>query len=97
MGANGPDAFDCSSLVQQAFGQAGISLSRTTFTQVYEGRSVSTGDMQRGDLLFFGSASAPTHVGIYLGNGQMVDAANPTRGLDVRSVYQTPSAVRRVT
>jgi len=96
LGANGPNAFDCSSLVQQAFGQAGVSLSRTTYTQVNEGRAVSVGDMRRGDLVFFGSATAPGHVGIYLGNGQMVDASNPSRGLTVRAVYQTPSAVRRV-
>ncbi|KUG59807.1 hypothetical protein AVL63_12105 [Nesterenkonia jeotgali] len=96
LGANGPNAFDCSSLVQQAFGQAGVSLSRTTFSQVNEGQAVSVGDMRRGDLVFFGSATAPGHVGIYLGNGQMVDASNPSRGLTVRSVYQTPSAVRRV-
>ncbi|MCH8561070.1 C40 family peptidase [Nesterenkonia sp. DZ6] len=96
LGANGPNAFDCSSLVQQAFGQAGVSMSRTTFSQVNEGRAVSVGDMRRGDLVFFGSASAPGHVGIYLGNGQMVDASNPARGLQVRSVYQTPSVVRRM-
>lgn len=96
LGANGPNAFDCSSLIQQAFGQAGVSLSRTTFSQVNEGQAVSVGDMRRGDLIFFGSATAPGHVGIYLGNGQMVDASNPSRGITVRSVYQTPSAVRRM-
>ena len=70
-GANGPDAWDCSSLVQWAWGQAGVSLPRVTTDQVHSGWEVSTVDMQPGDLVFTNSTG---HVGMYIGNGQVVQA-----------------------
>ena len=73
-GATGPNSFDCSGFTQYVYRKHGISLSRTTFTQVNEGRAVSVGNAQPGDLVFFGSSSSPHHVGIYIGNGNYVHA-----------------------
>ena len=73
LGAAGPDAFDCSGLVQQAYKAAGITLSRTTATQVHEGVAVAKADLQPGDLVF------PTvgHVQLYAGDGNVVEAPKP--------------------
>ncbi|ASU83324.1 glycoside hydrolase [Nocardiopsis gilva YIM 90087] len=77
LGANGPDVWDCSSLVQAAWRQAGVSLPRTTYDQVNAGTRVSWDNMQPGDLIFF--YSGPGHVGMYVGNGKMVHASNPSK------------------
>jgi peptidoglycan DL-endopeptidase CwlO len=94
-GATGPDSFDCSGLTQWAYKQAGVSLPRSTYSQEGVGQSVSQDDLQPGDLLFFYGGG---HVGIYIGNGQIVHA--PTEGEDVK-VEQVKymggvSAARRV-
>lgn len=71
-GGTSPSGFDCSGFVQYVYREAGINISRTTYTQIAEGYAVT--DLQPGDLVFFGSYSAPYHVGIYIGNGQYVHA-----------------------
>ncbi len=75
---HGPDPMgrcDCSSLIQQAYNAAGIDLPRTTYTQVTEGEPVSVDDLRPGDLLFTeGSADAPDHVGMHIGQGLVVHA-----------------------
>ncbi|MFD0775873.1 NlpC/P60 family protein [Streptomonospora algeriensis] len=97
LGANGPDVWDCSSLVQAAWSQAGVSLPRTTYDQVNAGTSVSWDAMQPGDLIFF--YSGPDHVGMYVGNNKMVHASNPRKPVQEVSLdgyYQSNfhSAVR---
>nr|WP_246328155.1 C40 family peptidase [Garicola koreensis] len=92
LGANGPDAWDCSSFTQAAYAQAGISLGRTTYDQITQGRQVSWDERQPGDLIFWGDY----HMAIYLGNGQIVDAGSPSSGVSVRSVFGSPTSVRRV-
>ncbi|MGL4740623.1 MAG: NlpC/P60 family protein [Sarcina sp.] len=95
MGATGPNAFDCSGFTQYIYRQAGVGISRTTFTQVKEGRHVPYNQLQRGDLVFTeGSVSSPTHVGVYIGNGQMIHASNPRDGVKVSSVYRYVTARR---
>jgi cell wall-associated NlpC family hydrolase len=83
---HGPDPMgrcDCSSLTQQAYAHAGITLTRTTYTQVHEGRAVSPKALKPGDLLFSrGSAARPEHVGMYLGEGLAIEA--PRTGKPVR-------------
>ncbi|HJE60750.1 MAG TPA: C40 family peptidase [Nocardiopsis listeri] len=81
-GGTGPDGYDCSGLTQAAWSQAGVSLPRTTYDQVNAGTSVSRDQLQPGDLLFFYSASAPSHVGIYSGNGRMIHGSNPSKPLE---------------
>jgi len=78
-GAAGPSAFDCSGLVMWAYAQVGISLMHFTGDQWNEGEHISRNELQPGDLVFF----FPTisHVGLYIGNGLMVDA--PTFGVPV--------------
>ncbi len=84
-GASGPDAFDCSGLTSQAWARAGVGLPRTAADQSRAGRSVSRADLQPGDLVFF---YVPiSHVGIYLGNGQMINASNPRTGVKISPVF----------
>ncbi|WBQ02671.1 C40 family peptidase [Kribbella sp. CA-293567] len=77
-GATGPDRFDCSGLTMYAWGKAGVSLSHSSKAQYSEGRKVSRSDLKPGDLVFYGSPSI-SHVGMYIGNGRMVHAPNPSR------------------
>ncbi|MER5972827.1 C40 family peptidase [Streptomyces sp. NPDC002055] len=66
---------DCSSLTQQSYKAAGVALSRTTYTQVKEGKPVSVGSLEPGDLVFTeGAASRPEHVGMVIGRGLVVHA-----------------------
>ncbi|WP_306369317.1 C40 family peptidase [Nocardiopsis sp. CC223A] len=81
-GGTGPDGYDCSGLVQAAWAQAGVSLPRTTYDQVNAGTRISRDQVQPGDLLFFYSESAPSHVGIYSGNGKMIHGSNPSKPLE---------------
>jgi peptidoglycan hydrolase CwlO-like protein len=73
-GANGPESFDCSGFVRYVYSHFGVSLSRTTYTQIDEGSHVSRDDLQPGDLVFFGSGSNPHHVGMYVGNNSYIHA-----------------------
>jgi cell wall-associated NlpC family hydrolase len=83
-GGDGPGGFDCSGLTQAAYTAAEIELPRTAQAQYDAGPAVPTGmPLQPGDLVFFGSStSAVEHVGIVIGNGEMVDA--PHSGAVVR-------------
>jgi cell wall-associated NlpC family hydrolase len=80
---------DCSGLVQVSYRAAGIALPRTTFAQVTYGTTVPLGQLAPGDLLFFRGGEPITdfgHVGIYLGNGTMVDAPHTGADVEVTSV-----------
>lgn len=81
---SGNNGCDCSSLVKMAWSSVGVNLPRTTYEQVKRGTVVrSTADLQPGDLLFSGgSAASPEHVGMFIGNGQVIEA--PRTGLQVR-------------
>jgi peptidoglycan DL-endopeptidase CwlO len=72
--AAGPGEFDCSGLVMWAFAQEGISLPHYTGAQWNSGMHVARNDLEPGDLVFFGADIS--HVGIYVGDGLMVDAPN---------------------
>ncbi|HWA65639.1 MAG TPA: C40 family peptidase [Mycobacteriales bacterium] len=84
--AAGPDSFDCSGLTQYVWGKAGVYLGHYTGDQWNEGVHVSQDQLEPGDLVFFAyNTSDPStihHVGIYVGNGNMIDA--PYTGVDVR-------------
>ncbi|WP_405880240.1 NlpC/P60 family protein [Streptomyces sp. NBC_01136] len=89
-GATGPAAFDCSGLAQAAYRAAGISLPRTTYAQIAAGRRVSRSELLPGDLVFF--YSGISHVGIYVGNGQMIHAPNPSAPVRLAPVDEMPFA-----
>ena len=72
----GPNVYDCSGLTQFALAAAGVSLPHSSRVQSTMGSPVARADLQPGDLVFF--YSPVSHVGIYIGNGQMVHA--PTFG-----------------
>ncbi|MFB8291279.1 C40 family peptidase [Kitasatospora purpeofusca] len=80
----GQNGCDCSSLVKMAWGAAGVNLPRTTYDQINSGTAVlSIADLSPGDLLFSrGTAKRPEHVGMYIGEGQVIEA--PKTGLNVR-------------
>ncbi|MGW7540703.1 NlpC/P60 family protein [Streptomyces sp. NPDC054770] len=89
-GATGPDAFDCSGLAQAAYRSAGVSIPRTTYAQIDAGRRVSRSELQPGDLVFF--YSGISHVGIYIGNGQMIHAPNPSAPVRIAPIDEMPFA-----
>ncbi|GAA0972031.1 putative endopeptidase [Nocardioides aquaticus] len=87
-GAAGPDAFDCSGLTMMAWGAAGVGLPHSSGAQMSSGPSVSSSDLQPGDLVFY--YSPVSHVGMYIGNGQIVHAANPGTGVAIAPVFSMP-------
>ncbi|MEU9628151.1 NlpC/P60 family protein [Streptomyces luteogriseus] len=89
-GATGPNAFDCSGLVQAAYRAAGVSLPRTTYAQIAVGRRVSRSELLPGDLVFF--YAGISHVGIYVGNGRMIHAPNPSAPVRVAPLDEMPFA-----
>ncbi|MFD5148224.1 NlpC/P60 family protein [Streptomyces sp. NPDC058401] len=89
-GATGPGSYDCSGLTQAAWRAAGVSLPRTTYTQINAGQRVSRDALAPGDLVFF--YSGVTHVGMYIGNGQMIHAPRPGSTVRVAPVDSMPWA-----
>ena len=78
-GANGPDAWDCSSLIQAAYRSVGLAIPRTTFQQWPFGKKIEKGQEEPGDLVFFNSgpgtsANNPGHVGMVISDGKMIVA-----------------------
>ena len=84
-GAAGPTSFDCSGLMMWAYQQVGISLPHFTVSQYNSGVHVSRSDLEPGDLVFFGSDIS--HVGMYIGNGMMIDAPNFGEDVKVQPIY----------
>jgi cell wall-associated NlpC family hydrolase len=82
--AAGPDAFDCSGLVQYAYAAAGVRLPHSSRLQAQTGTPVSRSQLQPGDLVFF--FSPVSHVGIYVGDGQMVHASTYGQPVKVASI-----------
>ncbi|MFE0703718.1 NlpC/P60 family protein [Streptomyces sp. NPDC058872] len=89
-GATGPSAYDCSGLTQAAWRAAGISLPRTTYTQINAGQRVSRSQLAPGDLVFF--YSGISHVGLYIGGGQMIHAPRPGSPIRIAPIDEMPFA-----
>jgi cell wall-associated NlpC family hydrolase len=90
-GATGPNRWDCSGLTQAAWRAAGISIPRTTYTQVTIGRRVARSDLRLGDLVFF-YGSRPSHVGLYAGNGMVLNAPRPGKTVSYSRISSMPYA-----
>lgn len=86
-GGTGPGAYDCSGLTGAAWKAAGVSLGRTSQAQ-FSGRQVSKGDLQPGDLVFY--YGGITHVGMYVGGGQIVHASRPGKPIGYAGVDSMP-------
>ncbi|MCI8444102.1 MAG: SH3 domain-containing protein [Clostridia bacterium] len=84
-GASGPNSFDCSGFTSYVFKLHGVTLNRTAAGQYSNGVAVSRSSLQPGDLVMFGK-SGINHVGIYIGGGQMVHAANKSRGVTTDTI-----------
>ena len=94
-GATGPNAFDCSGLVNWAYRSSGKSLPRTSKAMSRVGTPVSKSALQPGDLVFF--YGGPSHVGIYIGNGKVVHASNPRHPVKTADLRTMPfHSARRV-
>ena len=88
---------DCSGFVQTIYATYGVSLPRVAAAQATVGRSVSLSDALPGDLVFYSSGGYIDHVGIYIGNGQIVNAASRRSGICIKAVgYRTVTKVTRV-
>jgi cell wall-associated NlpC family hydrolase len=90
--AAGPDYYDCSGLTMWAWAQAGVSLAHYSKAQYEQLPHVPLSALQPGDLVFF--YGDIHHVGIYIGGGQMVDAANPALGVRVAGIGGAIGAAR---
>ena len=86
LGANGAgNQWDCSSFSQQALSQDGKSIPRTSSAQYASAQKISKGQLQSGDLVFFGNGGV-SHVAVYVGNGQIAHARNPSAGLSTSNL-----------
>jgi len=77
---------DCSGMVQQAYQHFGLSVARTTYDQIGQGKAVDMKDLQPGDMIFFDtdkSVAGPDHVGIYIGNGKFIHAPRPGKSIEI--------------
>ena len=89
-GATGPGSYDCSGLTQASWGAAGVPLARVAAAQFNDGVHVPVAAAAPGDLVFWstnGTAAGIYHVGIALGNGQMVDAPKPGTTIRVEGIW----------
>ena len=87
-GGTGPDGWDCSGLTSGAWRAAGVSIPRTSQAQYSGLPRVSPSSAQPGDIVVYYSGAS--HVGLYIGNGQIVHASRPGRPVSVTSMYSMP-------
>jgi cell wall-associated NlpC family hydrolase len=88
-GAAGMVYWDCSGLTMRAFATAGVSLPHSAAAQMSYGKSVPYDKLKPGDLVFFGRRRYVSHVGIYLGNGRMVDAPHSGSRVKIENFGRT--------
>jgi cell wall-associated NlpC family hydrolase len=91
---------DCSGLVQQVYSQLGINVPRTTYEQAKSGQIINLNSLQPGDLVFYNTGGSDpngigrySHVAIYAGNGNIVDARNTKSGIKSGSIYDPGTPV----
>lgn len=84
--ATGPNYYDCSGLTMMAWRQAGVSLPHYSYSQYSQTKHISASEAQPGDLVFYFNNGAH-HVGMYIGGGKMVHAANPSSGVLISPIF----------
>ena len=90
-GGTTPDGFDCSGFTSYVYAQLGITLPRTSGDQRYAGVEVSRDQAQPGDLVW-----SPGHIGIYAGDGMMIDSPRPGKTVQFRAMWQSNPIFIRV-
>ena len=86
-GTAGPNTFDCSGFTYYVYSQFGYTLNRSSRDQVKNGVTISKEDLQQGDLVFFSTnGQYPTHVGLYIGDNNIVHASTPQDGVKISSL-----------
>ncbi len=96
-GGEGPVGYDCSGLTLMAYKQIGVYMAHGSQWQYNNGTKIPLSQAQPGDLVFFGN-SGPTnhHVGIYIGNGQMIHAPNSRTVVKISSIYYSGDLIQTV-
>jgi len=96
----GPDAFDCSGLTYNIYGQMGVEIPRVAREQAKVGKTVAFEELHEGDLIFFGSTNTKSkyinHVGIYLGEGWFAHASSKNRKVTVTHFDEEPIYLKRM-
>lgn len=96
----GPDAFDCSGLTYNIYGQMGVEIPRVAREQAKVGKTVAFKNLHEGDLIFFGSTNKRSkyinHVGIYLGDGWFAHASSKDRKVTVTHFEEEPKYMKRM-
>ena len=87
-GAAGPNSFDCSGFTSWVYAQVGKTIPRTSQSQAYSGQRVALSDIQPGDIVAYYDGAS--HVAIYAGNGQIIDALNSSTPVGYRSLHMMP-------
>lgn len=88
-GGEDPSGFDCSGFMQYVFAHFGYTINRTATAQLQNGYYVEYEDLQPGDIVYFGSGSIASHVGLYIGDGKFVHAQGSSTGVVVSSLSET--------
>ncbi len=96
-GGTSPAGFDCSGFVQYVYAHFGYGIRRTATAQLQDGWYVSRDALQPGDIIYFGYGSTASHVGIYLGGGAFVHAANSGTGVIISNLSESWYANRYLT
>jgi len=94
----GPNTFDCSGLTKYAWLAGGHTLTHQSVSQLNETKKITKEELQPGDLIFFYSATSPSHVGLYVGDGLMVHASRAGIPVGMKNVSSDKNitAYRRV-
>ena len=88
-GGEDPSGFDCSGFMQYVFAHFGYSINRTATAQLQNGYYVDRNDLKPGDIIYFGSGSVASHVGLYIGDGKFVHAQGSSTGVVISSLSET--------
>lgn len=88
---------DCSGFTMGIYRNFGISLPRVSRSQATVGKKITGGELRPGDLIFYGKGNYINHVAMYIGNGQIIHAANKRSGIKISNAYyRTPVTMRRI-